>query len=312
MKKMTTFLISSLAFLVFVSFVSPKKHIFLEKKKKKNSSVFSSFVYINSGTYKSNEEKEVSVKGFYMKEAEVTNAEYNKFLKDLKKSGEKEKLKIAQIQSSNWNDKKRNNKSFENTYHNHEAFNDYPVLNISHEAAKLYCEWLTTKWNEKNKDAELIFRLPSKTEWMYAASAGRDYSPFPWGGYYIRNAKGCFLANFRRVEESRVKFNRETNAYEIVESKMLSKERLNDNGNISITAPVKTFFPNDYGLYNMSGNVSEFLLDGSTKGGSWGSSAYYLRIQAEEEFKNLNGKASKYVGFRPMVEIKGNYVPQAK
>ncbi len=75
----------------------------------------------------------------------------------------------------------------------------------------------------------------------------QDRKLYPWTGHIARNPndafKGDFLANFRRGRGDY----------------MGAAGRLNDNADI--TAPVYSYWPNDYGLYNMAGNVSEWVLD---------------------------------------------------
>jgi gliding motility-associated lipoprotein GldK len=128
------------------------------------------------------------------------------------------------------------NEPFTRNYFWHPAFDDYPVVGVNWKQAKAFSHWRTHLWNSFKGDQPNTeeFRLPTETEWEWAARGGRDIAPYPWGGYYIRNAKGCLLANFK---PGRGNYPEDGGFY---------------------TVKADAYFPNDYGLYNMAGNVSEW------------------------------------------------------
>ncbi len=193
-------------------------------------------------------------------------------------------------------------------YFYHPSYGDYPVVGIDWNQANAFCNWRTKKKNDylrgrKNATSVPSFRLPTEAEWEYAARGGLEFSKYPWGGPSTTSDRGCFLANFKPVR-----------------------------GNYSVdgalyTMEVRSFNANDYGLYNMAGNVSEWTNTaynlssyymGSTmnpnvedrnnrrkiiRGGSWKDIAYFLEVSSRDyEYADT---ARSYIGFRTVQNFLG-------
>jgi len=265
------------------------------KMKKEN------LVYIPAGTFEF-EDKKVSVNSFYMSTTEVTNKEYLKFVNDLKRKGNEKEYLIALPDTMNWRSKNAYNVPYVEHYFRHPAYSDYPVVNITKEAAELYCVWYTKQMLVKFPKSKFNdFRLPSKEEWVYAAKGGLKNSPYPWGGPFTHNVEGKHLANFLHIGEHNIKRD-SLGGVGITKGDEFSGAQLNNAADI--LAPSKSFNPNGYGLYNMAGNAAEFVArDTIAMGGSWKSTGYDIRVSSESSATD----AKPTIGFRMVSTFTGTY-----
>lgn len=147
------------------------------------------------------------------------------------------------------------NEQYVRMYFSHAGYNDYPVVGVSWEQANAFCAWRTDYLRRSLGKLGVYvepYRLPTEAEWEYAARAGIDKNKYPWDGDLPMEEKdGCFYANFKPMEGNYVK-----------------------DGNL-ITSRAGTYAPNNFGLYDMAGNVSE-----------WTSTAYTESI--DKKTSDLN------------------------
>ncbi|PCH69030.1 MAG: gliding motility-associated lipoprotein [Bacteroidales bacterium] len=199
------------------------------------------------------------------------------------------------------------NEPWTKQYFWHPGYDDYPVVGVSWKQASAFSIWRTRFHNSALK-AEgdypvQEYRLPTESEWEYAARGGIALNMYPWGGPYTRNDQGCFLANFKPLRGNYV-----------------------DDGGL-VTLPVGSYEPNEFGLYDMAGNVAEWtsgaydesaysfthdmnpnyeynalpddppaLKRKVTRGGSWKDIGYYL--QCATRTYEYQDTAKSYIGFR--------------
>ncbi len=200
-----------------------------------------------------------------------------------------------------------NNDDYSQHYFSSPAYDHYPAVGITWKQAKAFCVWRSNYLNNYLRSIDYTemcdFRLPTEAEWEYAARGGMSDMPYPWGGPYIRNVNGCFLANYEPL-----------------------RGHYDDDGGMR-TLMVGHYAPNDFGLYDMSGNVAEWCEDAYNesiyivgnslalansynaadddppamkrkviRGGSWKDQKYYIQVQTRTyEFQDT---AKSYIGFR--------------
>jgi formylglycine-generating enzyme len=194
-------------------------------------------------------------------------------------------------------------------YFSHVAFDNYPVVGITWKQARAFCNWRTDLLSEfttrLNEAPAHNYRLPTETEWELAARGGLTNAIYPWGSYYTRTDGGCFMANFKPLRGNYV----------------------SDSPTTTNTMKVGQFDPNNYGLYDMAGNVAEWTSSAFyeaaydvisdlnpeleydalpddppvmkrkvTRGGSWKDIPYFIRVSTRTfEYQD---SAKSYIGFR--------------
>lgn len=223
----------------------------------------------------------------YASKTEVSNFEYSKFLAVLKANKDEKALATAGIDSMNWKKSTSHYEPYVEYYHAHPSYQKYPVVNISHGGAELYCKWLTEEYNKnsKRKFQKVVFRLPTETEWVMAAKGGNSDAVYPWEGTDLKDKKENIRSNFRRDAKNY----------------MGQPGKLVDNADV--TAPVQSYVPNAFGLYNMSGNVAEMLAKSDqTKGGSWRDDVKYIAIDSQQNPADSHAPSAS-IGFRYFMEI---------
>jgi len=199
----------------------------------------------------------------------------------------------------------------------HPAYDDYPVVGVTWKQASAFCVWRTklmTNWRNSMGEVGVDdFRLPTEFEWEYASRGGKKMSPYPWGGPYVRNSKGCILANFKP-----------------------GRGNYPDDGGF-YTVKVDAYWANDFGLWNMAGNVAEWTANAFEenvnsfqhdlnpdyrydaqeddditlkrkviRGGSWKDISYFMNTGTRTyEYQDT---AKSYIGFRCVMSFLGRSI----
>lgn len=245
--------------------------------------------------------KLTSVQAFLIQKTEVSNLEYRTFLFDLLIQGRTDDFLKARPDHKQWSILAKQEKSpYEEHYFSHPAYDNYPVVNISREGAEMYCKWLSQEiykvLGDKKKPLFNDIRIPVRAEWVMAASIEGKQDPYTWTGQYTRNSAGCFLANYSLTPEEYAKRDTVSN----LDNKAVPTD---------LTAPVESYYPNDFGLYNMCGNVAEMVYNdvetkvAGTAGGGWRNSEEEIKILGPDPYPGVT-TANPGIGFRVVMTVK--------
>ena len=223
-----------------------------------------------------NVERTVTVQSFFLDQTEIANIHWLEYLHYIQRDSSETYYQSALPDTTVWEKELAFNTPYVSNYLRYPGFRYYPVVGVSWEQAVDYCRWRTEAVNKQRAmeyygedyiDGDIPpiesgiylpeFRLPTEAEWEYAAygQAGTQWLDenqtqrrlYPWDGRTIRSSKrgrvGKFQANFKRGRGD----------YAGIAG------ALNDAG--FVTMNIYEYAPNDFGLYNMAGNVNEWVYD---------------------------------------------------
>jgi formylglycine-generating enzyme required for sulfatase activity len=249
---------------------------------RKEIGVPENFVYIPSNRLIDSKLKNFD-EFFWMMNTEVSNEMYNSFLNALRSNGMIQELQTIQIQRQTRYGNNLNSRFL--IYDTSSLYQQYPVLNISYESAQLYCQWL----NKTLKDTTWEYRLPTKEEWTHAAQ-GEGYFSYSWSSPFFSSNKGYPMCKYLHIGDESIHLN-ESGIFEIlIDSSLLYHS--------AFPVPVFCYEPNDWGLYNMCGNVAEMVIErGTAVGGSFLDPGFDVQIYSTQNYKESSPK----VGFRPIL-----------
>ena len=186
---------------------------------------------------------------------------------------------------------------------------DHPVVNVSREDAERFCKWLTAREIKQERISSVhVYRLPTDLEWSLLADTIEDpeASPakreqqiekvFPWGTEWPPPQLPDKVGNFA----------------DSMATKMpgISSDRIitGYNDGFEATAPVGTFAPNKLGLFDLAGNVNEWVSDdystisltryGVLRGGAWNT---YLKANLYTGYRNPQPKDVRGMEFRDIL-----------
>lgn len=268
----------------------------------------------------------------YAAESEVTNADYHAFLRYLQDNKLSDLYERCKYQIDQYDEPAL---SFMKGYHTLRAptkkekyFSNHPVVNITHDAAIAYCNWLTDQYNNApdRKFKKVKFRLPAINEWQIAALGYKNVQSWNIMENSIEMrvpADKSDMLCHKNCDKVTVRFSESDIRYPWYGAYYFRNKALNNKGcslgnfkwpdstqsclpritsvdGFALMGPVQSYFPNDIGLYDVVGNVAEMTQEkGKACGGSWNHPPDESTITSINPYSG----AGSDVGFRVFMEV---------
>lgn len=257
--------------------------------------------------------QDIILDGYTLRNVGITNLEYKTFLADLLSQKRNDEYLMCEVKAQNW--QKQGFPDLAVTYFENEKYNDFPVVNITYDAATLFCKWLQQEADvyvkrNKIKGKALTIRMPYDEEWIFAAREGYAKIAYEKGYNTIYDiVEGLVDRSFgkraetvkRRVMRVDTMYSQfTTNHYGWSETEI--KDFFSKGFKYYKDAPADTIYMERMKVLGKIGRVSEMTgqRNGSKiwlTGLSWTFKEDYQKL--ENEFKtNLS---SPFVGFRIVV-----------
>jgi formylglycine-generating enzyme len=240
--------------------------------------------------------KQITVSDFYLSKYEVTLADFRAFVEatnhqtDAENAGYSFKFTTVWVKGEGVNWRHDANGQLQTNER-------HPVIHVSWNDAQAYCQWLSKKTGK-------TYRLPTEAEWEYAAGNGSRHTRYSWGNGNPSGQNGGNVTDESKSPINGASWSTKFDGY---------------NDGYWFTAPVGSYNANDFGLYDMTGNVWEWCSDwyrkdyyqnslntnptgpgsGSSRvfrGGSWGSFPQNCRVAFRNDYSP--GYSYYVLGFR--------------
>jgi hypothetical protein len=257
--------------------------------------------------------KKIITEAYTMRNMGITNLEYKTFLADLLVQNRHEDYLTAQVLPATWGI--YGYPELANSYFREDRYNDFPVVNVTIDGAKLFCRWLEEEikiYMKQNslKEKPLTIRLPYDVEWLYAARNGFARIAFEGGYNTIFDMTEGMIdkATLKRLELVRKRVKKNDSLFDLVSTNHYG---WNEKDILTLfgkglkyynTFPADTIYPDRMKTFGKAGHVAELICEKRSNkvwfiGTSWKSKDDYLKLQ--NEYKNT--MASPFVGFRPVI-----------